>query len=294
MKTKSAEILKDYILHHKLNISNDKNKYNEFTYMDLYRIYSSLEISSLKDLTLSAEDFKNFVIKNIDSFSTDQQHKDSIDKLFKKTLLRIKYYSQYKRHKTQMIFADIIEQLAPSKNDIILDVGAGEMPFSSIFLAQDHPTYSMDKQFVLSDPTLQRLNIHPIHKYFNNQTPVDNFDLVVGRFPCSAIEHIVSQCSKNNKPYFIQLCDCNLPDTDKYGNPVTDWRDILPDIDNNIDFFQDYAFNIDANSQQVACAYMNASLKYANLNSKKDKTIEICTVNEPKIQWQPEPLIYEK
>ena len=62
MKERSAEILKNYILTHKLNISEDKNKHNEFSYMDLYRIYSSLEIFSLDDLIKSSDDFKNFVL----------------------------------------------------------------------------------------------------------------------------------------------------------------------------------------------------------------------------------------
>ena len=127
----------------------------------------------------------------------------------------------------------------------LLDVGCGRVaPLSSINLAENTRLVSAMDKHLLSPTTLAKLGVNPIYGYFDQKTDVENYDFVTGRTPCGAIQSIVENCSSNNKPYFIETCDCQLPSEKT-------WRQVLPEIDPNIKFFKDYAFNVDATAQQV-------------------------------------------
>ena len=42
------------------------------------------------------------------------------------------------------------------------------------------------------------------------ESDISDYDIVVGRAPCTAIVPIVTLCKEANKPYIILLCDCDL------------------------------------------------------------------------------------
>lgn len=95
------------------------------------------------------------------------------------------------------------------------------------------------------------MNVVGLQQYFDKKTPISDYDIIVGRAPCTAIKPIVESCSNENKPYFLLLCDCALPEAAKTDAETLGWEKILPVIDPHIRFHGRYAFNIDATPEQV-------------------------------------------
>ena len=101
--------------------------------------------------------------------------------------------------------------------------------------------------------------------------------MVVGCAPCSAIDSMVYVCHKYKKPYYIVTCDCEIPTVwafrKKYNidhemniqdgrrelliDPETlssynyRWRKLLTELDCNIKFVGDVAYNVDASEEEV-------------------------------------------
>ena len=180
-------------------------------------------------------------------------------------------------------FVNVVCDLAPSKNIHLLDVGSGQVPYSSILFGQKfREVSSMDNEFVMSPMSLRKMNVYAHEEYFKTTTPIEQYNMIVGRSPCSAIDSIVYLCAKYKKPYYLVLCDCSIPTkeffTKKYNidpksisdvEPETSladyldylkrykgtelpWQSLLPAIDSNIKFYGNVAYNIDASEQEVA------------------------------------------
>ena len=233
-----------------------KHPYQEVLDYDMYRIfqyYSTLEIRDDASVLRAINDFKTFWQENIYLVDCEEDKRaelesstmQEIDQIFQTVLdSRVLAVSQ---------FSNIVDTVSPAKHSSILDVGAGKYPYSSILLAEkNYPITSIDRSFFLSNKCLEKMKVNVINAYFDNKTSVDNFDFVVGRFPCTAIEHIVDRCYKSNKPYFIQLCSCNAPITEpKPRFSWQRWQSMLSTIDPNIQFYHNYAFNVDATTAQI-------------------------------------------
>ena len=121
------------------------------------------------------------------------------------------------------------------------------------------------------------MGIESHNKFFTDSTDVSSFDALVGRHPCSAILYMVRASAKENKPYIIELCDCeiprfydiltlDLPDMDKIDvapllkrvvydkvneriSPYFDWSDILPLYDKNCKVVGGFATNLDLTNE---------------------------------------------
>ena len=144
-------------------------------------------------------------------------------------------------------YIHIVKTLLSNKqNSRLLDVGSGKVaPLASIKFAETFDSVSAMDKHLLSPQTLKKLGVNGIYGYFDKKSSVEDFDFVTGRTPCGAIDSIVEVCSKSNTPYFIETCACELPDNQS-------WRKILPEIDPNIKFYKDFAFNVDATADQVS------------------------------------------
>ena len=212
-------------------------------------------------------------------------------------MLESKVASKY-IYTEQSKYAEIVKNLSPSKNSRILDVGTGTVPFSSILLGRDMPNISaMDEYFWFSDESLKNMNVTALKEYFTPKTPIDNYDMIVGRAPCTAIDSIVYLCSKYKKPYFIETCECNVPSLDyfyrKWGisksSPAKQpewqeamssnfkwivedidvdeldwmmgWQKTLPELDKNINFYGSYAYNVGESSENVEKLIMLSKIK---------------------------------
>jgi len=245
MKKKSREYLEEYF------VSNifDKNTIKKI--FDVFKFYSFLEIDCSEDIEDAVQEFCAFWQDNLHLIvCKDEETKDRLEWILDDCKL-IKNLSKTSFEVQE--FAEIVKTLFPQKADgRLLDVGAGSVPMSSILLGKEiKKVDSMDEHFLFTKETLQKFNVCGISQLFGEKTSVYDYDMVVGRFPCSAIVHIVSQCVKANKPYFIELCDCNLPQGEIKQAGWWGWVDVLQKFDERIQFYSGYAYNIKTSSEQV-------------------------------------------
>ena len=183
--------------------------------LSLFYIFSEQEIKSIDDFMTAPADFYNLLIENIDLIQKYcNLTKDELIKIFAKIRRNLEYQiSSPHHHKEQKEFTDIVSHLAPNKKDChILDVGPGSMAYSSVLLGQTTPHVTcMDNRYSISPKSLKRMNVNAVKHYLTTQTPISDYDLIVGKAPCSAIDTIVYLCTKYNKPYLIETCDCEWP-----------------------------------------------------------------------------------
>ena len=125
----------------------------------------------------------------------------------------------------------------------ILDVGSGELPVSSILFGKSHDDVkSMDKSFLFSKQCLENYNVDSILQFFTNKTDITDYGFVTGNRPCSAIESIVLKCSSENKPFFLQTCDCEIP---RMYNDWSDYFASFRELDGKVKFYEDFVYNVD-------------------------------------------------
>lgn len=286
------EALQEYLATHKFGVGAD------YDFNDLYSMFASISIFSIEDIFMSPNRFKKFVTENIDLIQPDSS---IINKSRVLSLLEGKCKNLTNKIKllcglSQQQFADIVSKISGT-NVSILDVGAGDIPYSSILLGDSKQAVTtMDRKFELGPDVLERLNVEQKLEYFTNGTDISKYDLVVGQRPCSAIEKMVKECVKQNKPYFIELCNCHIPPSKTPGKPAV-WSEILPEIDAYVRFYGDYAFNLDATEEQVRQViedheffkmrerYFSAKLPLYNIPAQK---IETKTIKS----WSIDPTIY--
>ena len=238
----SEEFLKEYIYTHTYG------KYADYDVAELYKIYASLVVKSKEDLIASPRTFRDFVSANMVNIRVDSHIAGErlYTSLIKYTnMIDGKIRSAFRIANSE--FADMVETFAPSKNASILDVGAGEIPATSIYLAEKFDSIvSMDNAFITPTQALENMNVDPRLMFFDKNTPVSEYDFVVGKYPCSAIIPIITQCAKEGKPYLIKLCGHDVPSKrpGKRDDWREGWRETLPDIDEYIQFYDEYAFNL--------------------------------------------------
>lgn len=240
----SQEFLKEYISSHTFGPHSD------YDFVSLFKMFSAFDITSFSDLLSSPNRYAEFLTQNIYLIHPSSEFsKERIPALIEQARTSLNSKIRSAMSKPQKDFANMVTELSGLKKDShLLDVGPGQIPYSSFLLSEYYDTVSaMDKDFYLPTDTMKNLNINPIEEYFTADTSVASFDIVVGKAPCSAIEHIVRNCAMQGKPYFIELCDCALPSKKPYVVDWYGWQDILPEIDKYVKFYSassTYAFNL--------------------------------------------------
>lgn len=241
---------------------HDYGFYGKYDIEHLFKVYTSLEFTKYSEFFEHNKfDFRDFVKENIEYFTigVDRDSSGNISKHDSIALLNTanklacdlgiinnSFMDYYRRE--QEDFVKVVEHYIGSNKPKILEVGSGRVPYSSIVLAQDFDNLTSMDRFILSDETLKNLNINPLDRYFNH--PLDNvndYDLVIGNKPCSAIESIVASCAVAKKPYFLKLCGCDAP-----HGLTKNWAPILKKHDPKIRFSKNYVFacNLDGNYQK--------------------------------------------
>ncbi|MBQ9790404.1 MAG: hypothetical protein IJW24_02295 [Clostridia bacterium] len=249
MKQQTQEFLIDFISH---------NLYGKCTGYDfelLFKLYSALEIKTFSEILPRAKEFCSFLENHSHLITTaDPAHAPRIPDKIASLRHTFKTYFETRGKIDQKIFADIVTTIAPNKRKTkTLDVGASKFPYSSILMAKKiEQLESMDKNFLLSNESLFAMNVIASETLFDEQTSVNDYDFIVGRYPCSAIIPIVKACKASNKPYFIELCECSIPWPSKWpAGEYFGWENVLPEIDPNVHVMNGYAFNIDATESQI-------------------------------------------
>lgn len=232
------------------------NEYNEesFNLCHMFKAFSTFAISSFADISNAPLNFIMFLEENRDCINfKSQEDSTKFYAEYPKFIKNIDSHFNSPAKPSKDTFMKACLTLAPSKDQTkMLDVGSGIVPYSSMIMAQEVKHVSSMDKFILSEECLSKFNVNAIDSYFDDSTNISDYDFIVGKKACSAIEPIVKSASIANKPYFLQLCTCELTkrawETD---GKFRTWQEILPQYDSNIQFFDNYAFNIDATSGQV-------------------------------------------
>jgi len=226
----------------------------DISYIDLFRDYSRVAISSPKDYKDAIHYFSHFAMRVLESKGLSEENfADQRKKLIEQCSI-IRRFLKPSNIVQQETFGDIASKFAKKlRCKSVLDVGAGEVPHSSIVIAEkiDDVTAFDRYKFLLSKESLENMGVKTREgEYFTRNTNVSGVDIIVGRYPCTAIEEIVRIASKRNKPYFIEHCNCGMPfKKDKNGH-IVGWKEILTDIDKNIVVDEKYAYNMDISKKQ--------------------------------------------
>ena len=233
---------------------------------DLFKEFSKTEVECFEDFKNLPEKFGKFVISCSDLLGKFGECVPQ-DKLIRAAFLVKRMINNHINDRInsfdQQSFVWLVEDLLGSTHKSVLDVGPGLIPYSSILFGKDFDKVdAMDKYFWVSDEALKKLNVNAHSNYLTKDTSVDDIDIIVGRMPCSAIDTIVYLSTKYDKKYFIQTCDCEMPSPDmfykKWGIDKTSkvshsniegfgWSTMLPELDKDICFCGEYAFNLGNN-----------------------------------------------
>lgn len=257
MRDSNRQWLINFLKTHYLN--------EEYTFSDLfYQYYSELEFESIDEYISEIDEFFDFLLNHISFMKyTSSTIPEKIPSIIEGVRGNAKMNFSGNMFESQKAFATQVAELLENPTETkVLDVGPGHFPISSLFLAKKtKQVTAMDAYFFLSQQALQNMNVMPLNQLFDTNTDISNYDIVVGRAPCSAIRPIVIACQKANKPYFLHLCDCALPPAFKANTTSLGWENMLPNIDPNIRFHGQYAFNLDISPEKIRDVLSSYSFK---------------------------------
>ncbi len=240
----SEQFLKEYIATHTFGQNSD------YDFMSFFKMFAAFDIKTMEDLTVSPIRYADFLTSNIKLINTESSYEaERLQTFIDHARRQIAAKIRLAMSRPQKEFTQMVTELSGLKKDShLLDVGSGQIPYSAFLFGEHYDTVStMDKDFYFANETMKNLNVNAIEQYFTGETSVAPFDIVVGKAPCSAIKHIVRTCAAQGKPYFIELCDCALPNKKPYVVDWFGWQDILPEIDEYVKFYtasSTYAFNL--------------------------------------------------
>ena len=124
--------------------------------IDLYTQFTSFEIDNIYQILDLTDEFFDFLM-NTKAYQTDRVVKKAVDSARRNIRRDMRVFF----HESK--FANTVYELSPTKpqNAHILDVGPGEIPYSSLALAtQTKQVSAMDKSFLLSVESLKRMNVN--------------------------------------------------------------------------------------------------------------------------------------
>ncbi len=267
---------------------NDGN-INYHLYLSLFKEYSKTEIKSFDELYNTPENFHNMLVSNIDIFTKllhpNMDYANIVDRLraFGKSFIS----SLQRNRNEQKEFVDAIGVSADLQDFKILDVGPGSIPHSSILLGNKADNVcAIEDGFYISDECLENFNVSTIDGYFDTNSDISGYNMVVGRMPCTAIDSIVYLCAKHKKQYFIETCNCNMPTIADFNRIWSvdvrtkdswyGWQDMLPGLDAGIGSFGSYVYHVEDNDGLTRYLEYRAQKKKEekkNIESEQGNTV---------------------
>ncbi len=262
--------VKDSIALRKIINSKEYNE-NNFNLNHIFKAFSTFAIKTPEDFTKAPDEFLNFITCNHDCFNfANEEDCNSFFKAVPDFILSLNSFFKAGCALKHDAYTITAMSLAPNKeNTALLEVGAGSVPYSSISIARHMKDVSSIDKFSVSNDCLSNFNVKGIDGMFNEQTDVTPYDFVIAQRSCGAFEDIVKNSAQANKPYFLQLCNCELEHIAKQTGVYRSWQQILPEYDNNIKFYDNFAFNVDATPTQVSKLLLNSSYTAYKLNCEK-------------------------
>lgn len=262
--------VKDCIALRKIINSKEYNE-NNFNLNHIFKAFSSFAIKTQEDFAKAPNEFLEFITNNHDCFNfASEQDSDKFISEIPDFIIRLDSFFKAGCALKHDAYTITAMTLAPNKeNSSLLEVGAGSVPYSSISIARHIKDVSSIDNFSVSNDCLKTFNVTGIDDMFTEKTDVSPYDFIIAQRSCGAFEDIVKSASSANKPYFLQLCNCELENIAKRTGIHRSWKQILPEYDSNIKFYDNFAFNVDATPQQVRNLLLNSSYTAYKLNCEK-------------------------
>lgn len=122
-----------------------------------------------------------------------------------------------------------------------LEVGGGYFPAFSYHMDQLQTEANSSGTITVYDPKLIVTglgNVRLRHSMFTLETPISEFDVLVGIMPCDATKIMIKKATKEHKEFYIAMCGC-IPDNElfKYDtlmmtetSPIPFWIDDVYDL----------------------------------------------------------------
>jgi len=221
---------------------------------DLYKIYSEFEVDDISQLKVSVSDFCDYLKNNIQKLRIRNDYPEAVFIRSIESFNRsIDSYMDRYLNDVYKRFAKLTYELSPSRRDEkVLEVGAGKIPSSSLWLRKDvSQVKTIDTEFYLSKSCLKNLGVDSEEKFFDKTSDIGDASFVVGRCPCTAIKYMVKKCANKNIPYLIKLCDCDIVVPSRYSSSLNSWREVLRELNPENKIFRDYAYKLDVSEEQL-------------------------------------------
>lgn len=94
----------------------------------------------------------------------------------------------------------------------ILEVAGGMFPAFGNLLAKEQLKLNsgtvtvMDPELIINSPRYSNMKL--VKSKFESISNLDNFDLVVGIYPCEATENIIIKSCESRKNFYLAMCGC--------------------------------------------------------------------------------------
>lgn len=211
----------------------------------LFSVYSTYEIKSVEDFLDAPDDFCGFVADNLDRIQCSS-HNDIFDLNFALSnfYFEILYKLSDDYFSSQQNYVNMVREVVPNFHETrLLDAAAGNIPASSINLAQTISSVSTMDELLLSPEALLNFNVKGFDELMTLDTNMDGFDLVVSHHPCEATYTIIKNCARSSLPYLIHFCTCGLRYEGMENKSLKDIRKKIHEFDPRIKFYEQEAID---------------------------------------------------
>ncbi len=159
----------------------------------------------------------------------------------------------YRPGRQELFCKYILEKYKEYYGKNVLEVGCGRNATLSVMLSKHFHMTAIDPELQFGG----NAKISLVRAYFTQNTPIWDYDLVIGLEPCDATEHIIRSCLKRNKEFIVVLC----------GVPHRRFDGRMP---KSAEAWYDYLVNIDAEQLILEKAEMPGFNPYVIRNRKYD------------------------
>ena len=168
-----------------------------------------------------------YIVANFERFLYDIGAPDILMEIYGELGLTHKIGDFYGEHLNR-----INRRFGLDKN--ILEIGSGYMPAFAHKVAAyqqkiEKGTITIyEPLLIVDEPKYPNMKLYK--EEFTKETPIQDYDLLVGILPCEATTLILEQAIANDKDFYVAMCGCNHSTTrSMYRQPI--------------DFYQQYVIN---------------------------------------------------
>lgn len=148
------------------------------------------------------------------------------------------FYHEYGLMKDKLdiyyMFRDALKEIySDLQKRKVVDIGAGQVPQLAREIAKisDEQIIAVDKDITQKNNKLDNLTI--VRGIVDENTVIENKDLLIGCEPCEATMTMIDQAAKNDIDFAIAVCDCTY--MDDYHSRLESWQRFLSTVDKKVE-----------------------------------------------------------